>query len=92
MMINWVRVDEANRLRHDKLPRKLIKQAQWHGLLMEALKQFAKRRRGYWRGILSRVRLPMHTGQLEGINNRIKVKKGGADQAPISRKAHNKHS
>jgi len=38
-----------------------------------ALKQFAKRLRGYWRGILSRVRWPMHTGQLEGINNRIKV-------------------
>lgn len=38
-----------------------------------ALKQFAKRLKGYWRGILSRVRWPMHTGQLEGINNRIKV-------------------
>jgi hypothetical protein len=69
MMINWVRVDEANRLRHDKLPRKLIK-----------------------RGILSRVRLPMHTGQLEGINNRIKVKKRAPTKRPISRKAHNKFS
>ncbi|MEB6588537.1 MULTISPECIES: ISL3 family transposase [Pseudomonas] len=38
-----------------------------------ALKQFAKRLKNYWRGILSRVRWPMHTGQLEGINNRIKV-------------------
>ncbi|MED5493824.1 MAG: transposase, partial [Pseudomonadota bacterium] len=38
-----------------------------------ALQQFAKRLKGYWRGILSRVRWPMHTGQLEGINNRIKV-------------------
>lgn len=38
-----------------------------------ALKQFAKRLKSYWRGILSRVRWPMHTGQLEGINNRIKV-------------------
>jgi transposase len=28
-----------------------------------------------WRGILARVRWPMHTGQLEGINNRIKVMK-----------------
>ena len=25
------------------------------------------------RGIVSRVRWPMHTGQLEGINNKIKV-------------------
>jgi len=38
-----------------------------------ALIQFAQRLRGYWRGILSRVRWPMHTGQLEGINNKIKV-------------------
>ncbi|WBI56117.1 hypothetical protein PALA54_02748 [Pseudomonas aeruginosa] len=35
--------------------------------------QFAKRLSSYWRGILSRVHWPMHTGQLEGINNRIKV-------------------
>lgn len=38
-----------------------------------ALTQFAQRLRGYWRGIVSRVRWPMHTGQLEGINNKIKV-------------------
>ena len=38
-----------------------------------ALIQFAKRLKSYWRGIVSRVRWPMHTGQLEGINNRIKV-------------------
>jgi len=37
------------------------------------LARFAKRLSSYWRGILSRVRWPMHTGQLEGINNRIKV-------------------
>lgn len=37
------------------------------------LQRFAARLRPYWRGILSRVRWPMHTGQLEGINNRIKV-------------------
>ena len=37
------------------------------------LQQFAARLRKYWRGILARVRWPMHTGQLEGINNRIKV-------------------
>ena len=38
-----------------------------------ALIQFARRLQGYWRGIVSRVRWPMHTGQLEGINNKIKV-------------------
>jgi len=38
-----------------------------------ALEQFAKRLRPYWRGIVSRVRWPMHTGQLEGINNKIKL-------------------
>ena len=38
-----------------------------------ALMHFAKCLRPYWRGILSRVRWPMHTGLLEGINNRIKV-------------------
>ena len=36
---------------------------------------FAKQLSCYWRGILSRVRWPMHTGQLEGINNRAKVMK-----------------
>ncbi|HFL2886294.1 TPA: transposase [Pseudomonas aeruginosa] len=50
---------------------------QWLRLPQEtqvpALMQFAKRLSSYWRGILSRVRWPMHTGQLEGINNRIKV-------------------
>ncbi|TWI05372.1 transposase, partial [Aerolutibacter ruishenii] len=38
-----------------------------------ALIHFAKCLRPYWRGIVSRVRWPMHTGLLEGINNRIKV-------------------
>ncbi len=37
-----------------------------------ALMRFA-RGLGYWRGIVSPVRWPMHTGQLEGINNKIKV-------------------
>ncbi len=37
------------------------------------LMHFAKCLRPYWRGILSRVRWPMHTGLVEGINNRIKV-------------------
>jgi transposase len=45
--------------------------AQESGIL--TLMLFAKRLRPYWRGILSRVRWPMHTGQLEGINNKIKV-------------------
>ena len=40
---------------------------------IEALQRFAQQLRPYWRGILSRVRWPMHTGQLEGINNRLKV-------------------
>ena len=38
-----------------------------------ALVHFAKCLRPYWRGILSRVRWPMHTGLVEGINNKIKV-------------------
>lgn len=38
-----------------------------------ALVHFATCLRPYWRGILSRVRWPMHTGLVEGINNRIKV-------------------
>lgn len=44
-----------------------------HESKLPALIQFARRLRGYWRGIVSRVRWPMHTGQLEGINNKIKV-------------------
>ena len=42
---------------------------------IEPLQKFAKRLKMYWRGIVARVRWPMHTGQLEGINNRIKVMK-----------------
>jgi transposase len=42
---------------------------------IEPLTRFANRLAPYWRGILARVRWPMHTGQLEGINNRIKVMK-----------------
>ena len=38
-----------------------------------SLMHFATCLRPYWRGIVSRVRWPMHTGQLEGINNKIKV-------------------
>ena len=50
---------------------------EWHADAAESniasLKLFAKNLRHYWRGIVSRVRWPMHTGRLEGINNRIKV-------------------
>lgn len=135
-VIDRVRVDEANRLRHDRPARRIIKQARWlllrnpeklrsqeqrislqellaanqtlmtvyvmkSGLKaiwsapsawawrrawndwmrqaqesgIEPLMRFAKRLAPYWRGVLSRVRWPMHTGQLEGINNRIKVMK-----------------
>ena len=42
---------------------------------IEPLIRFAKRLSLYWRGILARMHWPMHTGQLEGINNRIKVMK-----------------
>lgn len=38
-----------------------------------ALMRFANLLKPYWRGILSRVRWPMHTGILEGINNKIKL-------------------
>lgn len=40
-----------------------------------ALAHFANCLRPYWRGILGRVRWLMHTGLLEGINNRIKAVK-----------------
>jgi transposase len=50
---------------------------QWHAHAAESqipsLMHFASVLKPYWRGILARVRWPMHTGQLEGINNRIKV-------------------
>jgi len=38
-----------------------------------ALMRFAQLLKPYRRGILSRVRWPMHTGILEGINNKIKL-------------------
>lgn len=132
-VINRVRVDAANQLRHDKPARRVIKQAHWlllrnpanlapaqqvhlnevlqanQSLMVAyvmkdelkslwtaatawewrrrwrqwleharqsdipALIRFAKLLRPYWRGILSRVRWPMHTGTLEGINNKIKL-------------------
>ncbi len=42
---------------------------------IEPLRKFANKLKPYWRGIASRLRWPMHTGRLEGINNRIKVMK-----------------
>ncbi len=133
-MIDLVRVDEANQLRHDKPARKVLKEARWlllrnpqnwktpkqqvrledllaanqalmtvylmkaelktpwtpstacgwrsalkqwlrhaHESEIPALVQFSKWLKGYWRGLVSRVRWPMHTVQLEGRNNRIKV-------------------
>jgi transposase len=42
---------------------------------IEPLRKFANKLQPYWRGIASRLRWSMHTGQLEGINNRIKVMK-----------------
>lgn len=134
-VIDRVRVDEANRLRHDKAGRQYVKRARWLLLrspgnvpevqapklaellaanqalmtvyvmkaslkelwqptnpwiwraawrtwqamalssAIEPLIRFAKRLSLYWRGILARMHWPMHTGQLEGINNRIKVMK-----------------
>lgn len=132
-VIDRVRVDEANRLRHDKRARKVVKTSRWLLLrnrqnvkegdmlrlqelleanqnlmtvyvLKEDLKQlwrfdcveeaalfweqwyrravesgikplmlFARRLKGYLHGILNHCDWPLHTGLLEGINNRIKV-------------------
>lgn len=44
-----------------------------HDSEIPALQRFARTLRPYWRGILARVRWSMHTGKLEGINNRIKL-------------------
>lgn len=132
-VINRVRVDAANQLRHAPQARRVVKQSHWlllrntqslkpaervrldevleanqpimtvyvmkEGLKslwmtsgawewrrrwrqwqaharesgIPALMHFARVLQRYWRGILARVRWQMHTGQLEGINNRIKV-------------------
>ena len=134
-VIDRVRVDEANQLKHDKPARQKVKRGRWLLLrnpenvpedqqpkleellaanqalmttyvmkaslkelwqprtawhwrrswkswlrmaaqsALEPLQRFARRLQPYWRGILARLRWPMHTGQLEGINNRIKVMK-----------------
>lgn len=51
--------------------RNWLKMARDSGI--EPLRKFAAKLKPYWRGIAARLRWPMHTGQLEGINNRIKV-------------------
>jgi transposase len=53
--------------------RNWLKMARDSGI--EPLRKFATKLKPYWRGIAARLRWPMHTGQLEGINNRIKVMK-----------------
>ena len=50
---------------------------QWHQRAMESgikpLMIFARRLSGYLHGIINHCRWPLHTGLLEGINNKIKV-------------------
>lgn len=50
---------------------------QWYSRAMESgiepLMLFARRLKGYLAGILNHCRWPLHTGLLEGINNKIKV-------------------
>lgn len=50
---------------------------QWYQLARESdiphLVLFARRLQGYLQGILNHCKWPLHTGLLEGINNRIKV-------------------
>jgi len=53
--------------------RNWLKMARDSGI--EPLRKFAAKLKPYWRGIAARLRWPRHTGQLEGINNRIKVMK-----------------
>ncbi|PSJ41243.1 ISL3 family transposase [Zobellella endophytica] len=132
-VIDRIRVDQANALKHDKPARKVVKQSRWLLLrnkanlkeeqavrlqelldanqplatvyvLKDALKdiwyapsiregwkrwrawqrlaresglaplqRFARNLKRYLRGILASSRFPMHTSQLEGVNNRIKV-------------------
>ncbi len=132
-VIDRVRVDEANRLRHDRRGRRVVKSARWLLLrnrtqvggadrlrldeLLQAnralwivyllkddlkrlwryrhagyarrfweqwyqracesgiapLMRFAERLKPYLHGILAHCRWPLHTGLIEGMNNRIKV-------------------
>ena len=36
---------------------------------IEPLRKFVAKLKPYWRGIAARLRWPIHTGQLEGIDN-----------------------
>ena len=133
-VIDRVRVDEANRLRHDRPARAVVKSSRWlllrnrerlasetqrvrldellaanqalmtvyvlrddlkrlwtyrhrgyaerfwRGWLqraldsgIEPLMRFARRLESYLEGILAHCRWPLHTGLIEGMNNRIKV-------------------
>lgn len=133
-VIGRVRVDEANKLRHDRAARKVVKGSrwlllrnrenirrekdkvrldellaanrnlmtvyvlkddmkelwryrspwaayqfwkQWHERAMQSgigpLRKFATNLKTYLRGILAHCVFPLHTGLLEGINNKIKV-------------------
>lgn len=40
---------------------------------LKPLQDFARNLRRYTRGILASAKFPMHTSQLEGVNNKIKV-------------------
>ncbi|WP_414907009.1 hypothetical protein [Pseudomonas sp. IT-P253] len=67
-MINQVRVDETNRLNHNK-PAVLGYQANPLFTAAQSRKPEEAGTTGLSRGIKSRVRWLMHTGQLKGINN-----------------------
>ena len=49
----------------------------WFSLAMEsgiqAIQRFAERLKPYLHGIIAHARYPLHTGIIEGMNNRIKV-------------------
>ncbi len=67
-MINRVRVDETNRLHHDKPASPIGYQASPLVTAAQSREPEEAGTTGSSRGIMSRVRWPMHTGQLEGIN------------------------
>ncbi|WP_414872881.1 MULTISPECIES: hypothetical protein [unclassified Pseudomonas] len=67
-MTNRVRVDETNRLHHDKPASPIGYQASPLVTAAQSREPEEAGTTGSSRGIMSRVRWPMHTGQLEGIN------------------------
>src|SRR5690606_4258390 len=84
-VIDRVRVDLANQLRHDRPALWFHRNPAWatrawqqwceqaEQSAIPALQLFAKRLQGYWHGILARCRYPLNTSVVEGINNTIKV-------------------